>query len=163
MVRTTEPLAGAITLMVFAISLLTYNSGPGLCAGAAVAHSASATTLEARAAIRYLPDAMSVIEDRLVSIEGLVEPPDAVPAPDSTQDGPREVRAGDVGVGEVDSGQVGTREIDLAQVRAREVGAGEVGARHVGAILRDRKSTRLNSSHGYISYAVFCLKKKKPL
>src|SRR2546422_7840023 len=33
------------------------------------------------------------------------------------------------------------------------VGAGE----RVG----DRKSTRLNSSHGYISYAVFCLKKKK--
>src|SRR2546422_6311504 len=33
-----------------------------------------------------------------------------------------------------------------------------------GAVLiraiRDRKSTRLNSSHGYISYAVFCLKKK---
>src|SRR3989449_7150277 len=28
--------------------------------------------------------------------------------------------------------------------------------------VRDRKSTRLNSSHGYISYAVFCLKKKKP-
>src|SRR2546422_5868536 len=27
----------------------------------------------------------------------------------------------------------------------------------------DRKSTRLNSSHGYISYAVFCLKKKKAL
>src|SRR2546422_5164367 len=29
------------------------------------------------------------------------------------------------------------------------------------ALDRDRKSTRLNSSHGYISYAVFCLKKKK--
>src|SRR6266436_9072102 len=29
------------------------------------------------------------------------------------------------------------------------------------SIRRDRKSTRLNSSHGYISYAVFCLKKKK--
>src|ERR1041385_6510589 len=29
------------------------------------------------------------------------------------------------------------------------------------ASMRDRKSTRLNSSHGYISYAVFCLKKKK--
>src|SRR2546422_2726987 len=27
----------------------------------------------------------------------------------------------------------------------------------------DRKSTRLNSSHGYISYAVFCLKKKKKI
>src|SRR2546422_4807094 len=31
----------------------------------------------------------------------------------------------------------------------------------VGYGSRDRKSTRLNSSHGYISYAVFCLKKKK--
>src|SRR2546422_4065765 len=31
------------------------------------------------------------------------------------------------------------------------------------AALGDRKSTRLNSSHGYISYAVFCLKKKKTL
>src|SRR2546422_3003290 len=31
------------------------------------------------------------------------------------------------------------------------------------AVLRDRKSTRLNSSHGYISYAVFCLKKKNTL
>src|SRR2546422_2255038 len=30
-----------------------------------------------------------------------------------------------------------------------------------GGIAQDRKSTRLNSSHGYISYAVFCLKKKK--
>src|SRR2546422_5779260 len=29
------------------------------------------------------------------------------------------------------------------------------------AHIEDRKSTRLNSSHGYISYAVFCLKKKK--
>src|SRR2546429_1592829 len=31
------------------------------------------------------------------------------------------------------------------------------------ALTTDRKSTRLNSSHGYISYAVFCLKKKKKL
>src|SRR5205809_3680332 len=31
----------------------------------------------------------------------------------------------------------------------------------VGLVISDRKSTRLNSSHGYISYAVFCLKKKK--
>src|SRR2546429_6996730 len=37
------------------------------------------------------------------------------------------------------------------------------GDHSIGAIWRreDRKSTRLNSSHGYISYAVFCLKKKK--
>src|SRR2546429_5953142 len=32
----------------------------------------------------------------------------------------------------------------------------------LGTWAADRKSTRLNSSHGYISYAVFCLKKKKP-
>src|SRR2546422_5123229 len=31
----------------------------------------------------------------------------------------------------------------------------------VTGVDQDRKSTRLNSSHGYISYAVFCLKKKK--
>src|SRR2546429_421981 len=33
---------------------------------------------------------------------------------------------------------------------------------HICGWGRDRKSTRLNSSHGYISYAVFCLKKKQP-
>src|SRR2546427_1447303 len=32
---------------------------------------------------------------------------------------------------------------------------------HDGVMHRDRKSTRLNSSHSQISYAVFCLKKKK--
>src|SRR2546422_5957611 len=31
----------------------------------------------------------------------------------------------------------------------------------IDTVGQDRKSTRLNSSHGYISYAVFCLKKKK--
>src|SRR2546429_6374964 len=31
-----------------------------------------------------------------------------------------------------------------------------------GGVRSDRKSTRLNSSHGYISYAVFCLKKQMP-
>src|ERR1041385_9279746 len=39
--------------------------------------------------------------------------------------------------------------------------AGAPGVAHWPAITGDRKSTRLNSSHGYISYAVFCLKKKK--
>src|SRR2546429_4457128 len=34
------------------------------------------------------------------------------------------------------------------------------GAADVDESMIDRKSTRLNSSHGYISYAVFCLKKK---
>src|SRR2546422_1220415 len=47
--------------------------------------------------------------------------------------------------------------------RARRVAPADpaVGRRGPGGV-RDRKSTRLNSSHGYISYAVFCLKKKTP-
>src|SRR5687768_17996519 len=36
-----------------------------------------------------------------------------------------------------------------------------VASHELPLALLDRKSTRLNSSHGYISYAVFCLKKKK--
>src|SRR3989449_8585036 len=40
---------------------------------------------------------------------------------------------------------------------------GNVVRRDLGPELIDRKSTRLNSSHGYISYAVFCLKKKKKI
>src|SRR5205809_7434976 len=47
---------------------------------------------------------------------------------------------------------------DLADAAPVALGRGE-RPRATGAA--DRKSTRLNSSHGYISYAVFCLKKKK--
>src|SRR2546426_6775021 len=43
-----------------------------------------------------------------------------------------------------------------ADVRFRHAGLDM----HSGQIIRDRKSTRLNSSHLVISYAVFCLKKK---
>src|SRR2546430_13624270 len=38
---------------------------------------------------------------------------------------------------------------------------GDTGPLHLAVALGDRKSTRLNSSHSQISYAVFCLKKKK--
>src|SRR5215203_6793562 len=51
------------------------------------------------------------------------------------------------------------RDEDTA-VAVIPVGAGGVGGATVVA-LADRKSTRLNSSHANISYAVFCLKKKK--
>src|SRR5947209_12984582 len=42
----------------------------------------------------------------------------------------------------------------------RHPGPGRDAGRHL-AFFQDRKSTRLNSSHANISYAVFCLKKKK--
>src|SRR2546429_4478602 len=55
-------------------------------------------------------------------------------------------------------------------ILAKDLGYGDTGSltplleevsRLLNAYASDRKSTRLNSSHGYISYAVFCLKKKK--
>src|SRR2546422_2199342 len=46
-------------------------------------------------------------------------------------------------------------------VGGRGVLQGAERADPAGELALDRKSTRLNSSHGYISYAVFCLKKKK--
>src|SRR2546422_8517419 len=51
----------------------------------------------------------------------------------------------------------------LCGPRRRSPGRGSRPSTHswLGKGGRDRKSTRLNSSHGYISYAVFCLKKKK--
>src|SRR2546422_3217993 len=50
---------------------------------------------------------------------------------------------------------------DHDRARAEAVDRGAHPVRRLGR--RDRKSTRLNSSHGYISYAVFCLKKKKTM
>src|SRR2546422_7837448 len=55
------------------------------------------------------------------------------------------------------------------RLRLRVLGAGGLASVGLAVALAaprwstrlDRKSTRLNSSHGYISYAVFCLKKKK--
>src|SRR3712207_7535754 len=49
--------------------------------------------------------------------------------------------------------------LPAARARADHRGAGDPARPVPGA--RDRKSTRLNSSHANISYAVFCLKKKK--
>src|SRR2546429_6612692 len=54
--------------------------------------------------------------------------------------------------------------VEAPLVAATEVGGGQENLHHgngrfAGDDAADRKSTRLNSSHGYISYAVFCLKK----
>src|SRR2546422_10276988 len=68
-----------------------------------------------------------------------------------------------------DSGAIVTHE-PLPTVWAEETGLVQVFQNLVGNAIKyrskkrpevDRKSTRLNSSHGYITYAVFCMKKKK--
>src|SRR5256885_3957261 len=62
-------------------------------------------------------------------------------------------------------GTHGGADVALAFLLDQDVPKGEVAvAREVDiaeVVVRDRKSTRLNSSHLVISYAVFCLKKKK--
>src|SRR2546426_6147041 len=58
------------------------------------------------------------------------------------------------------------KDLGLPWMPARNNSAGPgtngVGTQPGGGMGKDRKSTRLNSSHLVISYAVFCLKKKKP-
>src|SRR2546429_5005890 len=53
------------------------------------------------------------------------------------------------------------RFVDTDNFRARQQLFQDFGGFKDVVRGKDRKSTRLNSSHGYISYAVFCLKKKK--
>src|SRR2546430_6540725 len=65
------------------------------------------------------------------------------------------------GCGAAVPGRLGRHHGHLAEVdEEAEVLLGERGRVRDG-VLGDRKSTRLNSSHSQISYAVFCLKKKK--
>src|SRR5438105_5591851 len=60
----------------------------------------------------------------------------------------------------------GRRDVPRGHGRVLRGPDGRLRDRRDGAVVRqplDRKSTRLNSSHEWISYAVFCLKKKKRL
>src|SRR2546421_8365350 len=68
------------------------------------------------------------------------------------------------GAREEAGGPAGRARTVRARARGHAGAAGPGGTRpaaHRGGALGDRKSTRLNSSHDQISYAVFCLKKKK--
>src|SRR3712207_6883368 len=62
----------------------------------------------------------------------------------------------------VDWGAVAALHERLVVLVGDRVGDGDAGGERRAVVAeRDRKSTRLNSSHANISYAVFCLKKKK--
>src|SRR5256885_15161908 len=57
----------------------------------------------------------SVVEDRLVHVERLVEPPEAVASPDPLEDRPGQLGARYVGIREIGTGEVGAAQHDLAQ------------------------------------------------
>src|SRR2546429_6762809 len=63
---------------------------------------------------------------------------------------------GHLGIGSVDGPQHAHEFFDFPFIQQALLDKGKIEK-----LVGDRKSTRLNSSHGYISYAVFCLKKKK--
>src|SRR3712207_8561608 len=65
-----------------------------------------------------------------------------------------------LGVGEVPAGLVEPARRAGSVLLVRELGRRLLRLERL--VEQDRKSTRLNSSHANISYAVFCLKKKKP-
>src|SRR5256886_13279861 len=72
---------------------------------------------------------------------------------------------GDVAIGHTRYSTAGTSVLANAQPMLARYREGPLALAHNGNLtnavqLRDRKSTRLNSSHSQISYAVFCLKKK---
>src|SRR3712207_8205504 len=76
-----------------------------------------------------------------------------------------EIQVDEVGVGELAPDRRGAHIGELVRARAGGFGPQETASGPISDELEknlpDRKSTRLNSSHANISYAVFCLKKKK--
>src|SRR3712207_7715968 len=58
---------------------------------------------------------------------------------------------------------IGTHALIQRGVEFRDLSLVVVDEQHRFGVAQDRKSTRLNSSHANISYAVFCLKKKKKM
>src|SRR5260221_7396413 len=74
---------------------------------------------------------------------------------------PPEIAAENLSQSPRSAGSAWAREKRFADVLGRRMAYIERGVGHPIVFLQDRKSTRLNSSHTVISYAVFCLKKKK--
>src|SRR5207247_4157021 len=93
---------------------------------------------------------------RLWTHAGLRVPGEGPPSGGEQGDAATVADRGRAAAGEAAESGRGARVAAAAELSRR---AGAVG--HLGARLADRKSTRLNSSHEWISYAVFCLKKKK--
>src|SRR5712692_5830568 len=131
-----------MTLTLFPFSLLAYTSGSRAAAvgragrGRAPARSSGATASEARTreerqSVR--PPSGSVVEDRLVGTQGLVQAADPVLAAGVLEEGATQIRTRHGGVGQVGPRQIGAHEKDLAQVRAGQVRAAEVDPRGVEA------------------------------
>src|SRR2546422_8100668 len=86
-------------------------------------------------------------------------PPRSTLFPYTTLFRSREIALALLGRPDLAHDRVAGAEIEPLDLAGRDVDV--VRAVEVVPVGADRKSTRLNSSHGYISYAVFCLKRKK--
>src|SRR2546423_12112778 len=75
----------------------------------------------------------SVVEDRLVHVERLVEPAEAVASPDPLEDRPGQIGARYVRIREIGTGEGGADQQHLAQVRTGQGGAAEINAAAVDA------------------------------
>src|SRR4029077_1310810 len=134
MVAITALVRAATTEIVLGSSLLTYSSGSREPAPNALVRTRSA----ARAAGHWRVGLVngrsrSVVEDRLVDMQRLVEPAEAVASPDALEDRPGQIGARYVGIRDIGTGQVGPHQQHLAQVRARQVGPGEIHAARIDA------------------------------
>src|SRR5881296_930057 len=120
-VATTVCVRGEMTEIVLGSSLLTYSSGSREAAGARARMRGVATATHKRRVDDFMSGLASVVEDRLVNVERLVEPAQAVASPDSLEDRPGQVGARYVGVR-----QVGAREVGPDQQRLEQVCPGEI-------------------------------------
>src|SRR2546430_5776616 len=82
------------------------------------------------------------------------------PFPFEGDEDPDLINAGKQTVTEIPGSSYFSSADSFAMIRGGHIDLSILGAMQVGISVIDRKSTRLNSSHSQISYAVFCLKKK---
>ena|SRR5690348_18077415 len=108
-VAITALVRGETTEIVLGSSLLTYNCGSREPAPNALVRTRSAARAAAgRWRVGLVNGTYrSVVEDRLVDMQRLVEPAEPVAAPDPLEDRPGQIGAGHVGIREIGTGQVG--------------------------------------------------------
>src|SRR5437762_8676180 len=139
------------------VSTLNYNANTPNIANAAV------VPLGTGEAITVQADAVSI--DLIIDVNGYYDNSGVITGVTAgtgmTGGGDRKSTRLGIAAGGVTSTQLASASVTSAKIASNAVTAGAIASGQVAKNVKDRKSTRLNSSHRCISYAVFCLKKKK--